>query len=54
MVVLTGVLLEDDTASTYAFFKNVVGFELDEFFRRNSDAMRARCHRVLEALLRPA
>jgi hypothetical protein len=52
MLVMTGaVMVEDDTSSTFAFFKNVVGYELDKFFERNTNVMRARCNRVLEALL---
>jgi len=54
MLVMTGVLSQDDTISTYAFFRNVVGFELDAFFNRNTEAMRKRCQKVLEALLSPA
>jgi hypothetical protein len=53
MLVMTGILSEDDTISTYAFFRKIVGFELDEFFKRNTDAMRKRCQKVLEALLTP-
>lgn len=53
MLVMTGVLSDDDCTSTYAFFRKVVGFELDEFFKRNSVAMRKRCLAVLEALLAP-
>jgi len=53
MLVITGTLTDDDTASTYAFFRKVVGFELDSFFQRNTDAMRERCRKVLAALLTP-
>ncbi len=51
MLVMTGLLSDDDTTSTFAFFKNVVGYELDKFFERNTSAMRERCNRVLQALL---
>jgi len=51
MLVLTGVVSDDDTTSTFGFLKKVVGFSLDEFFGRHTVAMRERCHRVLEALL---
>lgn len=54
MLVITGILSDDDVANTYGFFKNIVGFQLDEFFRRNTDAMRERCQRVLTALLTPS
>lgn len=53
MLVLTGTKSGTDVDSTYAFFKNVVGFELDAFFERNSEAMRKRCVKVLEQLLTP-
>jgi hypothetical protein len=53
MLVITGILSDDDTESTYAFFRNVVGFELDKFFTRNSSAMKSRCQAVLEAILTP-
>ena len=53
MLVITGILVDDDTLSTYAFFRKVVGFELDAFFRRNTEKMRKRCLKVLKALLTP-
>lgn len=53
MLVVTGILSEDDTLSTYAFFRKIIGFELDAFFQRNMEAMRRRCQKVLQALLRP-
>jgi hypothetical protein len=51
MLVITGILADDDMISTYAFFRKIVGFELDAFFQRNTDAMRKRCQKVLAALL---
>jgi hypothetical protein len=54
MLVLTGTRDSDDMVSTYAFFKNVIGFELDKFFERNSPAMRKRCGAVLKQLLTPS
>ena len=51
LLVLTGTISNDDTTSTFAFFKNVIGYELDKFFERNTTAMRERCNCVLEALL---
>ena len=53
MLVLTGIRAEDDTLSTYAFFKKIVGFELDGFFERNSQEMRRRCTSVIRQLLTP-
>lgn len=54
LLVMTGILSEDDTISTYAFFRKIVGFELDAFFQRNAKAMRKRCQAVLQALLTPS
>jgi hypothetical protein len=54
ILVATGILSEDDTISTYAFFRAIVGFDLDAFFQRNAEAMRNRCQNVLQALLTPA
>jgi len=53
ILVITGVLSSNDTLSTYAFFKQVVGYDLAAFFKRNSVAMRKRCEKVLEDLLSP-
>lgn len=54
MLVLLGSRDADDVVSTYAFFRNVVGFQLDEFFERNTTEMRKRCVAVIEKLLSPA
>jgi hypothetical protein len=54
MLVITGTKSTDDTVSTYAFFRNVVSYSLDEFFQRNTGKMRERCKAVLEKLLTPA
>ena len=54
MLVLTGTKAGSDVDSTYEFFRNVVGFELDMFFERNSPLMRKRCINILERLLTPA
>ncbi len=51
MLVLKGSRVDDDNLSTYAFFTNVIGYDLAQFFERNSAAMRQRCDRVLQALL---
>lgn len=54
MLVLTGMKGGNDVDSTYEFFRNVVGFELDKFFERNSPVMRRQCISILEQLLSPA
>lgn len=54
MLVITGNSSTDHTLSTYAFFRDALGYALDEFFQRNSARMRERCRSVLEKLLMPA
>jgi hypothetical protein len=54
MLVLSGTKTGNDVDSTYEFFRNVVGFELDKFFERNSPEMRKRCIKILKQLLSPA
>jgi len=54
MFVITGILADNDTISTYAFFRKVVGFDLEKFFERNTEAMKERCLKILKALLMQA
>ena len=50
--ILTGGVAERSTIrSTYAFVRDVVGFDLASFFERNSDKLRAEVDKVLHALL---
>ena len=50
--VITGVLgLNDPTKSTYDFMRDVVGYDLDAFFRRNEAAIRSEVENVVSALL---
>ncbi len=52
--ILTGSVTEHSTIrSTYAFVRDVVGFDLASFFTRNSDTLRTEVHKVLHALLSP-
>lgn len=51
LLVLTGTLNDDDTRSTYAFFDNVVGYSLSDFFNRNAPLIRTEVTAILEALL---
>jgi len=39
--------------STYAFMKNVIGYDLASFLQRNSDTLRAEIGQILQALLKP-
>lgn len=51
MLVLTGVHSDDPTVSTFAFFKNVVGYSLEDFFQRNSPQIKTVIHSLIEKLL---
>ena len=51
LLVLTGQLSADDTKSTFAFFENVIGYSLVEFFNRNSSTIRAEVSSILSGLL---
>lgn len=42
---------EDPMTSTFAFFKDVVGYDLAAFFERNADELRNEVHVVLKHLL---
>lgn len=53
MLVLTGTLEDDPTTSTFAFFKEVVGFDLADFLDRNSKAMKKEIRQVVQKLLTP-
>lgn len=51
MLVLTGSRSKDDRYSTLAFFEDVVGYSLTDFFERNSDVLRTEFEGVLAHLL---
>ena len=53
ILVLTGTLEDNDLHSTYAFLRQVVGYNLAAFFERNSEAMRATVTDALERLVSP-
>lgn len=53
MLVLTGVRSADPTVSTFSFFKDVVGFDLEEFFVRNSEQIKNVIHDLIAKLLSP-
>lgn len=52
MLVLTGVLSDDPTVSTFAFFSEVVGFDLAAFFKRNRVSMAAEVRMIVGTLLK--
>jgi len=51
ILVLTGRL--DQRDSTFAFFSNVVGYDLAAFFQRNTEVLRNSFRGILRALLSP-
>ena len=53
MLVLTGVLDKDPTISTFAFFEQVVGYNLADFFTRNTIYLKAEIKQIIEKLLAP-
>jgi len=52
ILVLTGLKSSDPTVSTFAFFNEVVGYDLSAFFERNSDALKLEVMQIIEKLLR--
>lgn len=53
-LVLTGIVGKNDPlVSTYDFMRDVVGYDLEGFFRRNSQRLRGEVEAVLKALLTP-
>jgi hypothetical protein len=51
-VILTGAIGDPSTThSTYAFMRDVVGFDLAGFFARNTEALRSEVAKVLHTLL---
>lgn len=53
MLVLTGLTGDDATVSTFAFFKEVVGYDLAGFFQRNSGSLRREIQSIVAKLLTP-
>lgn len=51
LLVLTGILGGDDCISTFSFFENVIGYNLVEFFERNSDSIKGEMLGILDSLL---
>ena len=53
MLVLTGTRSDDPTVSTFAFFKDVIGYQLEDFFMRSSRKIKSVIHSLIEKLLSP-
>jgi hypothetical protein len=53
MLVLTGTVSPDPNQSTYAFFKEIVGYDLSRFFQSNSAMIQAEVKAIIDQLLSP-
>ena len=53
MLVLTGIRSDDPTVSTFAFFDEVIGYDLEGFFVRASQKIKKVIHSLIEKLLSP-
>lgn len=53
MAVLTGLLSGDVTKSTFTFYREVVGYDLQAFFERNTARLREEIVSTIETLLTP-
>ncbi len=51
-LVLRGTMQGDDTFSTYAFARNVIGYDLAAFFQRNAGQLKSFTQSVMESLLK--
>ncbi len=51
LMVLTGTMDNNPTTSTYAFFDQVVGYSLANFFERNSVTIKSEVEAILQSLL---
>lgn len=51
LLVLVGSLVEDPTLSTFAFYKNVLGYDLAAFFERHTVEIRLEVQAILSSLL---
>ena len=51
MLIMTGIPSRDPTESTFAFFDQIVGYDLTGFFRRSAAAIKQEIHGLIEKLL---
>lgn len=51
MLVMTGIRSDDTSVSTFAFFREIVGFDLEEFFKTHSSAIQTVVHGLISDLL---
>ena len=51
MLVLTGTLTKDPTKSTFAFFEEIIGYDLAGFFTRNQERLASEVQGIVGSLL---
>ena len=51
--ILVGISSDDSETSLFAFCQQVLGYDLADFFKRNSGAIKTEITSILEALLSP-
>ncbi len=51
LLVLVGSMSKDPTVSTFAFFREVIGYDLEAFFENNSPVIKQEVDSILAALL---
>lgn len=51
MLILTGTTSPDPNISTFAFFREIVGYDLASFFERNSPSIQAEIKSIIQKLL---
>lgn len=52
-LILRGTTAPDPLASTYAFSKDVMGFDLAEFLEKNQERLRLETEKILSQVLKP-
>lgn len=53
MIVLTGTTTNDASTSTFAFFDQVIGYNLADFFERNQATIQTEIREIISGLLTP-
>lgn len=53
MLVLTGIPDGESTVSTFTFFRQVIGYDLAAFFKRNSPTLKSEIATIIQRLLTP-
>ena len=54
LLVLVGQMEGSTIESTYSFCNDIIGFDIIQFFQRNSENLRGELAKILDALLSPS